>query len=369
MNNLYIGMMSGTSIDAVDAVAVNFDTAFPEVVAHYQAPFPETLKKQIIQLCHPEPVSLTLLGSVDHELGSLYADCVHNLLDKNGISKNSITAIGNHGQTIAHYPDTTNPFTLQIGNAHIIAAKTGIDTVADFRQRDVAVGGQGAPFAPIFHKEIFSDEKEDRVILNIGGMANITILNHQSSNISGFDTGPGNTLMDAWINHHHQQSYDHNGEWATQGKVSNDLLELLLNDPFFTLPPPKSTGREKFNLTWLKEKLDKANKSLQPEDVQATLLMLTAISIKQAITTHAKQTERVIVCGGGAYNPALMALLKTKLSSIEVVSTLAEGVDPQLIESMAFAWLAKQTIEKRPLDLRQVTGASKKTILGVIYPA
>ena len=289
MKDLYIGIMSGTSMDGIDAVLVSFDPILTVINTH-QTNFPKHLRAQISTLCAPSSGDINTMGEVDYQLGHLYAECVQTLLNNSNIKANQIKAIGNHGQTIRHYPNQKMPFTLQIGDANIIAAKTGITTVADFRRKDMAVGGQGAPLVPAFHQDIFASNQENRVILNVGGMANITILNkNQPANVIGFDTGPGNVLMDLWITQHQQKPYDNSGKWARSGKYSASLLDNLLAEPFFALPPPKSTGRELFNNEWLRQfSLEKHS----AENVQATLLELTAHSIAKAI---ASLTEMVSI--------------------------------------------------------------------------
>jgi len=368
MADLYIGMMSGTSMDAVDATLVSFNQNLPSIVQSHQIPIPHRLKSNIIALCEASPNEIQQLCQLEHQLGHLYAQCVTELLKNTSIQASAIRAIGNHGQTIRHEPNNTFPYTLQIGDANIIAEKTGITTVADFRRRDIAAGGQGAPLVPAFHKMLFSTPDENRVIVNIGGMANITVLS-QSSEVIGFDTGPGNVLLDLWSHQHLHKAFDDGGVWASSGETDQALLKACLHEPFFTLPPPKSTGRELFNERWLKQKIQAVCRPLQPKNVQATLSQLTATTIYQAIKTLAVDTDRVLVCGGGAYNKTLMKQLTLQLSPIAVETTDYLGVPPQAVESMAFAWLAKQTIEQKPGNLPSVTGASRPVILGAIYSA
>lgn len=359
MRELYIGLMSGTSVDGIDAALVDFSDQQPRLIASHYHEFNPEHRQQILALCEPGHDEINRLGEVDILLGTLFAETVNTLLNQQKIDAESIRAIGSHGQTIRHHP--TRQFTLQIGDPNTIAAKTGITTIADFRRKDMAKGGQGAPLVPAFHHSVFA-AKQNRVIVNIGGMANITLLPGNSHHISGFDTGPGNVLLNAWITKHLHKPYDNNGEWAASGKINPSLLKKLLSDPFFSLPAPKSTGREYFNLAWLEKQIDK---TMQPADVEATLVALTAESIIQAISQSLPHSE-IFVCGGGVHNPLLMQHL-SKLANATVQSTKIAGVDPDWIEAMAFAWLAKQTLEKKPGNIPAVTGARAATILGGIY--
>ncbi|MHB1949614.1 MAG: anhydro-N-acetylmuramic acid kinase [Gammaproteobacteria bacterium] len=357
MTDLYIGLMSGTSADGIDAVAVDFGHREPRLVAsHYESYDPE-LRNEILALCQSGPDEINRLGELDVKLGKAFANVTRILLNDNGLKTNVIRAIGSHGQTIRHHP--AKHFTLQIGDPNIIAAETGITTVADFRRRDMAYGGQGAPLVPAFHQKIFSAPKHDRVIVNIGGIANITVLPREG-NILGFDTGPGNTLLDAWCEQHTNLSYDKRGAWAAEGKVQEKLLHTLLSDPFFKLAAPKSTGREYFNLAWLNNHLGNE----RPIDVQATLVELTVRSILDAIPFA--QGE-IFVCGGGAHNNYLMSRFAAQAEPFSVDSTLKLGINPDWVEAMAFAWLAKQTLEKKPGNIIAVTGAHHATILGGVY--
>ena len=314
--------------------------------------------------------SLDLLGQADNALGELFADAALALLSACGISPQQITAIGSHGQTVRHRPPSkkqSQPFTLQIGDPNIIACRTGITTVADFRRADMAAGGQGAPLAPAFHKHIFSDPRQNRVIVNIGGIANITWLPARGEAI-GFDTGPGNRLLDYWVQRHHNKPYDENGQWAAQHTLNSSLLNSLKSHPFFSEQAPKSTGREDFNKQWLDEILKQQGKSLSPGDVQATLLALTAETINEAIASLPDLANEVYICGGGANNNELMDHLQTALAPISVKSTAALGIDPNQVEALAFAWLAKRTMADQVGNLPTVTGAREEVVLGGIYP-
>ena len=368
-HQLYIGLMSGTSADAIDAVLVDLQST-PQLIARHTLQLPVKIRQQIHGLSLPGDNEIDRMGALDTELGELFAQTTLELLTKAGVRTTQIAAIGSHGQTIRHRPpgSSEGTFTLQIGDPNLIAELTGITTVADFRRRDMAAGGQGAPLVPAFHQAIFHAQDKDRAIVNIGGMANITWLPAQGTTL-GFDTGPGNVLMDIWIMEHKGKSYDQDGAWASSGQICAPLLTELLAAPYFKMPTPKSTGRESFNRAWLNESLNKQPSPLAPADVQKTLLELTAITIADSINTLSQAPKEVFVCGGGAYNNALMRRLETLLSHDIVANTAALGVDPQWIEAMAFAWLAQQTINHRPGNLREVTGAKREVILGGVYYA
>jgi len=362
MSEVYIGLMSGTSVDGIDAVLVDFTQPLPAIIATHYEKMPAHLRQSILELCESGMNEIERMGALDVALGKQFATAAKTLLQKSGISANTVRAIGHHGQTIRHRPD--DKFTLQIGDANIVAAETGITTVADFRRRDLAFAGQGAPLVPAFHQFAFADNQVNRAILNIGGIANVTLLKKSGNDpIIGFDTGPGNLLLDAWVNHHLQQPYDKEGAWAKTGTINTALLKQLLNDPFFKLPAPKSTGREYFNLKWLQSMLPT---SFNPADIQATLVELTAQSIILAISSYMTDGE-ILVCGGGAHNEFLMQRLQALTSKQIVASTQKLGMDPDWVEAIAFAWLAKQTLHKKPGNLPSVTGANKSTILGGVY--
>jgi anhydro-N-acetylmuramic acid kinase len=300
------------------------------------------------------------------EIGRAFADAALRLLRQAGIDPGSVRAIGSHGQTIRHGPRGETPFTLQIGDANVIAERCGITTVADFRRRDMAAGGQGAPLLPALHAALFAQPGRTRVVLNLGGIANITVLpGDPQQSIRGFDTGPANCLMDAWIARHHGVGHDEGGAWAAEGRVDQALLDALLADAYFASPPPKSTGRELFNLDWLAQRL--AGDAHEAVDVQATLLELTARSAAQAIRTHASDADDVLVCGGGVHNPLLMAALRRGLAPLPVRSTQELGIDADFVEATAFAWLAKRRLDALPGNLPEVTGARGERVLGAIY--
>ena len=366
---LYIGLMSGTSADAVDAVLLDLSQGC-NLLAHHTTQIVPQLRQRIHQLSLPGDNEIEQLGVLDVELGELFANAVLQLLDKAQVKAHQIAAIGSHGQTIRHRPpgQRARAFSLQIGDPNVIAQTTGITTVADFRRRDMAVGGQGAPLVPAFHRALFSSSLHHRAIVNIGGMANISWLPTQGQ-LFGFDTGPGNVLMDSWIQTHRQASYDKDGAWAATGTINPQLLEQLLSHSFFAEKPPKSTGRESFNGAWLNAELEQLNAAIPHENVQATLLELTAQSISQAINDLSQEPKEVFVCGGGAYNGALMARLEQLVCNASLNSTASLGVAPEWIEAMAFAWLAQQTLARKPGNLAAVTGATQEVILGGIYLA
>lgn len=366
MSKPYIGLMSGTSLDGIDVVMVDFSSEKPALVGHLYYELSADARQAILALRQPGFNEINRLAELDVQLGNEFANAVNLLLQQQKHSKDNIRAIGSHGQTIRHHPHAQYPFTLQIGDPNIISAKTGITTVADFRRRDIALGGQGAPLVPAFHAAFFASTEVNRIILNIGGIANITLLPKDGSRpILGFDTGPGNTLLDAWAEQHLKSPYDKNGEWAAQGKVNDAWLTQLLKDPFFSMPPPKSTGQEFFNLKWMKQTLPR---ELSDVDVQATLTELTARSIVAAINQHLP-TGEILVCGGGIYNQHLLSRIKALASSHTVLSTEPFGIAPDWVEAMAFAWLAKQTLEGNTGNLPSVTGAHHAAILGGVYYA
>lgn len=356
-----MGLMSGTSLDGIDAVLADFSTGYPQIIATDHQETPIELRQQILALCEPGHDEINRLGEIDVTIGKNFAMAALSLLKKENISPQTIRAIGSHGQTIRHHPQRN--FTLQIGDPNIIAAHTGITTVADFRRRDIALGGQGAPLVPGFHHAVFASPTHHRTIVNIGGIANITILPANSAHILGFDTGPGNTLLDAWTMKHFNQPYDKDGAWAQQGKTQPELLAHLLKDAFFQRSSPKSIGREYFNLPWLEQQLPP---DIHPIDVQATLTELTAHTIIDAIIALQPSGD-IFVCGGGTNNQYLMSRLTQLARTHTVTTTQQVGIAPQWIEALAFAWLAKQTLEKKPGNITTVTGAACKTILGGVY--
>jgi len=372
MTGLYIGLMSGTSMDSLDAVLIDFSQAPPELLGTEKKVIDPSTRQKLLRLCAsfdplgktPEPA---LLEELDNALAKQFSDIALSLLHKKSIQKDRVAAIGSHGQTVFHLPPHagTHGFSLQIGNPQHIANLTGITTVGDFRNADMRVGGQGAPLVPAFHQAVFHSPDQNRVIVNIGGMANITILPAQGS-IRGFDTGPGNVLMDSWIHQYNSKSYDAAGAWAAQEKPDHELLHQLLGEKFFQQSPPKSTGRELFNLAWLEKHLASLHRTITPVAVQSTLASLTVISICDAIQQYAEGTAEIYVCGGGAHNTHLMKLLEQH-SQLPVMSTDCLGIEPDWVEAAAFAWLAKQTLEGKTGNLPEVTGAQRAVVLGEIF--
>jgi anhydro-N-acetylmuramic acid kinase len=361
---LFVGLISGTSMDAIDAVLVDFDRAPLTLVAASATEFEPELKRRISAVIDSRGnAALDEIGQLDVAVARSFADSTLALLRAAGVRASDVTAIGSHGQTLWHRPDLALPFTWQIGDPNTLSERTGITVVGDFRRRDVAAGGQGAPLLPVFHDQVFRSGTEDRVILNLGGIANITLLK-RGQVVSGFDTGPANRLMDAWISRHRGLAFDSNGAWAETGRCDAALLKLLLDEPYLALPPPKSTGRELFNLHWLDAKLGTGSR--RPEDVQATLLEYTAATIAADVRRHAPDAT-VYACGGGAHSPALLASLSRWLAPNRLSTTDMLGLDPDYVEAIAFAWFARQTLAGLPSSAGSVTGAKGDRILGGIY--
>lgn len=368
MSEIYIGLMSGTSADGIDAVALEWNEGKIRILGHLEHSYAPELRQDIVELCQPGPNEVQRLGQLDHRLGLAFADTALKLIETLRLKPSEITAIGSHGQTVRHQPPGSLdfPFTLQIGDPNIIAERTGITTVSDFRRRDMAVGGQGAPLAPAFHQAAFGNSSEVRVIVNLGGIANITVLRPGHDTL-GFDTGPANVLLDSWIQRHRSLPYDKDGHWASTGIFQSELLEILLQHSYFRKDPPKSTGREDFHLDWLDQQLE-ILPPLKPADVQATLVELTAISVSRDIEDHAHDCKAIYLCGGGANNPLLREGIEQH-SGIGTYTTTELGIDPQQVEGAAFAWLAHQALQRLPGNSPSTTGADKAVILGGIYPA
>ncbi len=366
MGDIYIGLISGTSMDGIDAALVEFGESSLQILQTRDYAYPQELRDRLINAMQlPEKCTVDDIGELDRHTGECFRDAAKALLNDAGVAASAVTAIGSHGQTLRHQPDAKQPFTLQIGDPTLIATGTGITTVADFRRADMAVGGQGAPLAPIFHEWLFRQTSSDRTILNIGGIANITILANDRAT-TGFDTGPGNTLMDAWTRKHRNETFDPNGEWAASGSVDTALLKRLLSDPFFSTAPPKSTGFEQFNLEWLEAA---GVESINAADVQATLCALTAASVSNAIMAHAAGTAEILVCGGGVHNSELMRQLGASMPGVGLSSTATAGLDPDWVEAAAFAWLAMRRLQNLPGNLPSVTGAQRAVTLGSIHTA
>lgn len=371
MSELFAGLMSGTSLDGVDGVLVDFAGDAPRVVCHVSAPYPADLKDSFLQLNSSGSDELHRAALASNALARLYASVVDGLLSASGCHRSAVRAIGAHGQTVRHRPglfDGTG-YTLQLNQPALLAELCGMDVVADFRSRDVAASGQGAPLVPPFHQALYGQLPGVTGVLNIGGISNITVLNAQApDSVSGFDCGPGNALMDAWCHAHTGVAFDDAGAWAAGGTVHSGLLSALLDEPFFAQAPPKSTGRDLFNGPWLERRLGRFQ-NVQPQDVQATLTELTARSCAQAVQQFAHGCERLIVCGGGAFNTHLIQGLQALLGACTVSSSAEFGLPPLQMEAAAFAWLARQCVNRKTASLTSVTGAQGPRILGAIYAA
>jgi len=366
--DIYAGVMSGTSLDGVDAVVADFSPGTGkccETLGAAHIGYPTLVRDELLALQTPGSNELARAGAAANMLAELYADAIGRALAAAKLSRDDVAAAGVHGQTLRHRPD--RGWTLQLNNPARVAEKADMVVVADFRSRDVAAGGQGAPLVPAFHAALFGSKDIDRVIVNVGGIANITILPRNGA-VSGFDTGPGNVLSDQWCARQRGDPYDAHGAWAATGKVDPKLLQALLSDPFFAQSPPKSTHRDRYNVAWLKQNLDAAGWKGDGENVQATLVALTARTIADAVRTYAPATQEVLVCGGGANNATLMRALAQELAPRRVDTTAREGVPVEHVEALAFAWLAREALAGRPGNLPAVTGAKGPRILGAIYP-
>ena len=374
MSDLFLGLISGTSADGIDAALVRFDDGHARLAFGRTYPWDPALRAQLVALGQQgASLSLDAIAELDVRVARAFAEAANLALADSGTRASDVRAIGSHGQTLRHRPWGPYPFTLQLGDPSTIAERTGIAVVADLRRRDIAAGGHGAPLLPGLHAALFHAPGEDRAVLNLGGIANLTLLPARADAgsgpgqaVRGFDTGPANALMDAWCLRHLEQDYDRDGAFAASGRVDDALLERLLDDPWFTQAPPKSTGRDQFHLGWVEARLrgDEA-----PADVQATLNALTARTVAHALQATQPATRRVIACGGGVHNPVLMAALARALPGATVESTAAHGIDPDHIEAMGFAWLARQTLLGLPGNLPSVTGAAGARVLGGVYPA
>ena len=359
---LYIGMISGTSRDGVDAALVNFKGGLPAVVEAICAPHPSALAESLDRLVRtgrrPEEAELEAL---DRPLCAHFSHSVTLLLDRASVRPEQVTAVGSHGQTVWHDPDGPKPESIQLGDPRRIARQTGIVTVGDFRRADIEAGGQGAPLAPLLHQALFSARKGKRIVVNLGGIANISVIN-PSGAVSGFDTGPANCLLDAWAKQHLGVAFDRNGEWGAGGRVIPGLLKDMLADPYFRRAAPKSTGIEYFNPGWLERFLE--DSPPEPRDVQATLAELTARSVTDSIRPH--RPGDIVVCGGGAHNADLLRRMRTHLPDLPVRSSANLGLDPDWIEAVLFAWLARERLAERPLDTQRITGARSPVLLGTV---
>lgn len=368
MGRYFVGVMSGTSVDAADAVVVDFDGGTPlSLLGSASRAWPDDLRHELLALAAGCDNELDRAGAADRRIAAHFADVIAEAMQAAGVSGRDIHAIGSHGQTVRHRPNAAHPFTLQLGDPNSLAELTGISVVADFRRRDMAAGGQGAPLVPAFHQALFSDPAETVVALNLGGIANITVLRPGQDAI-GYDTGPANMLLDGWCLRHRGQPYDADGAWAASGTADPALLDALLTHPYLQRTPPKSTGREEFGMSWLDAQIANWPYSLSPASVQATLARLTVASTAREIA-HWSESGCVLVCGGGARNSHLMQQLAAALPAWQVRSSLSRGLDPLWVEACAFAWLARQTVLGLAGNLPAVTGARGSRVLGAYYPA
>lgn len=363
VRRLYVGLMSGTSLDGADGVL--FDAGAHRVIGHVHAPFAPALRDELLALNTPGGNELHRAALAANAVARAYADVVSQLLEHTGTPRTQVAALGAHGQTVRHQPDGFDGYTTQLLNGALLAEQTGIDVVCDLRSRDVAAGGQGAPLVPAFHRALFGRAGQDVAVLNLGGIGNLSLL-HADGRTGGFDCGPANCLMDGWIAHHLGRTFDADGAWAATGQVLPDLLDDLLSEPFFALPPPKSTGRDLFHLDWLQPRLAP---DWKPEDVQATLLMLTARSVADALRAHMPEARQLIACGGGARNGRLMQSLAALLPGVTLTASDVHGLPVDQVEAAAFAWLAHRFVHRQPGNLPAVTGAAGPRVLGALHPA
>ena len=367
MPDYFLGLISGTSMDGIDAVVASFGKRRVTLHASLTEPYPQALREELLQAtATPDSCSAAELGTLDRRVGECFRDAARRVMAEAGVTADAVAAIGSHGQTVRHEPDATTPFSLQIGDPATIAYGTGVTTVADFRRADIAAGGEGAPLVPPFHHWLFAEAEVDRVVVNIGGVANVTMLPADGP-VTGFDTGPGNSLLDAWTRLHRHEDFDRNGDWAAQGTIVGKLLDELLAFDYFGRQPPKSTGFEMFNLEWLRAH---GAGEHDPTDVQATLCELTARTIADDIRRYQPATQELFVCGGGARNQDLLRRIGRNLPETAIDTTAAVGLDADWVEAAAFAWLAMRTINNEPGNLPSVTGAGRKVVLGAIhYPS
>jgi anhydro-N-acetylmuramic acid kinase len=365
---LYIGLISGTSMDGVDCALVDCGGPTPQVIDFNTTEFAPDLKQRLLCLTTNQGFDLPLLGSADVDVARFFAQSVNALLAQHALNPADVVAIGSHGQTVWHEPPqraTRNPFTLQIGDPNTLAEQTGITVVADFRRKDMAAGGQGAPLVPALHRELFNSSVIDRIVLNLGGIANITFLPKDGSACMGLDTGPASVLMDAWVKRHRDQDYDEDGVWAASGRVDTALLNALLDEPYFRMPAPKSTGREFLNAAWLDQKLATVP-VVSPADVQATLLEFTVQTVRSEIDKRLRSGE-VVACGGGARNTALLKRLREVMPAFSLRTSTELGIHADCVEAVAFAWMAKKTLHREAVDFSAFTGARHPVIAGGIY--
>ena len=366
MKDIYIGLMSGTSIDKVDVVAVQFGEKRINLLGSHFEEIPNKIKKEILELVSVENIHTVDFSKTDFKVAELFALAINNLLKKLSLSHNQIKAIGSHGQTIKHSPHEKEPFSLQIGNPELIKDLTQIKTISNFRKADIDAGGQGAPLAPLFHKEIFRSKGNGAAVINIGGIANVTFLNFKDRKVFGYDIGPGNCLMDAWIRESKNLDFDNEGLWAQRGNYIPELLDLMLKDTFFIQAYPKSTGPDYFNLQWLREKVLSLSSVPKKEDIQASLLELTSELIHLELRKCLDSISKIYVCGGGIHNLFLIRTIEKKIGK-HILSSLELGVDPDLMEAICFAWLAKERLINNRFDLSEITGSKGQILLGEIW--
>lgn len=371
----YVGLISGTSMDGIDAVVADFSDAVPNLLAADTFDFPPDLRQQLDEVrADPDHFPTARLALLDAQFGDRLAEASANIIRQSGLQPNQIAAIGSHGQTVLHRPDANPPHTLQIGDPTRIVERTACNVVADFRRADLAAGGQGAPLAPLLHHALLADDKENRLVINLGGIANVTVLpaaGGRLSSPSGFDTGPANCFLDDWYRQHHvgqnHGRYDANGDWARSGSTDKNFLENLLKDDYLQRTPPKSTGIEYFSPAWLKARLP-ADAAQRPTDIQATLAEFSAVSLVQNIERFVPfRPDRMLLCGGGVYNADFRERLAHQLPGIPIESTAAYGIDPAFVEALLFAWLARERMQERVIQTPSITGSRHSTLLGALY--
>ena len=364
VDNIFIGLMTGTSADSLDCAAINFLDDEMCILGLKNYDIPNKLKDQIKENTQADELDSIKIKELDVSLGIFFSNSIKDFLKSLSLDNEQITAVGSHGQTIKHEPQSINPFSLQVGDPQIVSNILGIQTIGKFRDDDIASGGQGAPLSPIFHKEVFFNSLEERIIANIGGITNISIISNQE--LIGFDTGPGNCLLDAWHKENLGGDYDKDGTWAKSGKVNNYLLEVLMNDGYFKSNYPKSTGPDYFNLRWLRRYLEEVNQEITANDVQATLAELTALSLANSLNDIDHKSEYVYFCGGGIHNLDLQERIKKNIEQI-CVTTSNLGVDPDYLEAICFAWLAKQRIDGIKFNMKEITGSNEEVYLGKVF--
>ena len=369
----YLGLISGTSVDTVDAVVASFDpgTGAVRLIHAHDHPIPPRLRRELLEVAAADRTTLARIARLDVEVGHLFADAALSAIRRAGLDRAEVAAVGSHGQTVRHGPEGRWPSTTQIGDPNVISQRTGITTVADFRRRDIAAGGQGAPLAPAFHQAVMAHPKLRRAIVNLGGIANVSLLDSADSGAEdplGFDCGPANGLLDAWARRHLEAPLDQDGNWAAGGLVHGPLLGRMLADPYFSRPAPKSTGRGYFDEAWIERQIRSVDTSVAPADVQRTLCELCAATVAESIGTYGPDTTEVYLCGGGVHNRTLVERLSARLEPRRVLRTDILGISPDYVEAAAFAWLARRALEGLPGNCPAVTGASEAVVLGGVYP-